>query len=86
MRVVVTIGRLVVHGCGGFASEAFTESLRQQIAERISPGTSAGDIARQLRGNAALSKRDRAAAPRQGGPQGTPEKTAAAEVAGRLFK
>ena len=41
-RVVVDIGRLVVHGAGEFASEAFADSLRQEIARRMgAPGAQA---------------------------------------------
>lgn len=88
-RVVVHIGRMVVHGSEGFASEAFGASLQQQISLRIAEGANVGDIVRRLQGNAVSVLHS--GVPGQmphgrslaGGPA---EELAATEVAGRIFK
>lgn len=85
-KVVVTIGRLVVHGKEPFASEAFVAQLRQEIAHRIAGGTTAQDIARQLQGKAPGAMHGPMAGPRKAGASGAAEGILASEVAGRLFK
>ncbi len=88
-KIVLSIGRLVVHGANGFAAEAFSESLRQEISRHLAQGAGAHEVAQRLQGNASSALHGTAAGQRtqrQAPAGGSAESSAAAEVAGRLFK
>lgn len=94
-RIFVHINQLVVHGGAPFAAESFGEELRQEIVRRIGQGAKAADIALRFQGESPVPWPSRSNAVRRAealaqaqGPAGqhTPERTAAATVAGRLLK
>jgi len=90
-KIVVHIGRLVVHGHGGFATEAFTDNLKEEIARRIGQGLSAQDIADRLQGGAASLQHHAttvapARASRGGSSSRSAEGMAPSALAGRLVK
>ncbi|CAG9170145.1 hypothetical protein LMG23992_01482 [Cupriavidus laharis] len=83
VRVIVHIGRLVVHGTRDFEVEDFRDRLREEIAGQLARGASAGEIARQVRAGHVSP------APRPSGNAiagGAPEQTAASVLAGRLLR
>lgn len=86
-KVVLHIGRVVVHGGDRFVSEAFADSLREEIARHIARDAGGGHVAQQLQGNAASVQHGRAASGQvQPGAPARLESAVAAQVAGRLFK
>lgn len=86
-RVVVHIGRLVVHGDETFASEKFAENLQHEIARRIGQGASAADIAHKLQANAPSAHHGPTPGQRrQHYAHRSTESMVASEVAGRLLK
>lgn len=90
-QVVVRIGRLVVHGHGGFAAEAFSESLKEEIARHIGQGLSAQEIADKLRGGTTSLQHhattvEPARTSRGGSTRRSTEGMAASALAGRLVR
>ena len=87
-KVVLHIGRLVLHGADPFSAEAFTENLRREIEQRIADGAGR-DIGQRLQGNAPSGLRGTSLEPRkhpQPAGRTSAEGAVAAEVVGRLFK
>jgi hypothetical protein len=86
-RVVVRIGRFVVHGVEAFAADTFSESLRQEIGRRIAQD-SASHIAQRLQGNASVTHnrtRRPSAHHRASTSKGSAERSVAAVVAEEVF-
>jgi transposase len=90
-KVVVHIGRLVVHGNGSFVADAFSEHLRQEIGRHIGAGLSGPEIAQRLQAGASAIHRDRRNRPRSRDEEparagSAPESAAASQVARKLVK
>jgi hypothetical protein len=83
-RIVVHIGRIVVHGGAAFRGDDFRESLQQELARRIGGEGGSTELTRKLRAaEHGRGVRNPVQSERAGR---TPEQRAAFQVVGRLFR